>query len=54
MRVEANLPGTSAVAALFLLQAHNKQMFDLENEGQSDGARYPPLVPFDYKKNHNL
>ena len=37
VRVDANLPGTSTVIAQFLLQMHNKNVFDQEkNEGQSD------------------
>ena len=35
--VEENLPGTATVIAQFLLQIHDK-IFDLENEGQSDGT----------------
>ena len=32
--------GTSTVIAQFLLQMHNKKMFDLGNECQSDGAQH--------------
>ena len=34
VRVEANLPVTSAAYAFFLQQMHNKKIFDFENEGQ--------------------
>ena len=40
MRIEANLPGTSTVIAQFLLQMHNKKMFNLESKGQSEGAQH--------------
>ena len=40
VRVEAYLPGTSAVCAIFLLQMHYKKMFDLENEGQGHGVQH--------------
>ena len=39
--VEAILPGTSTIIAQFLLQMHNKNMFDIEDEGQSDAGRHP-------------
>ena len=41
VRVKTNLQGTSTVIAIFLLQMSNKKMFDLENEGQIDGAQHP-------------
>ena len=31
----------SIAIALFVLHMHNKKMFDFEDEGKSDGARYP-------------
>ena len=34
VRVEANLPETSATSAFFFITIHNKKMFYLENEGQ--------------------
>ena len=37
--VEANLLETSTVTAQYLLQMHDRKKFDLENEGQSDGAQ---------------
>ena len=40
VQVEANLPGIFPVIVQFLLQMHNKKMFDLENEGQSDGTQH--------------
>ena len=46
VRVEANLPGTSAVIAKFLMQMRNKKMFDLENESHYDGAT-TAMAPFD-------
>ena len=37
MRVEVNLPGSSAIIVQFVLQVHYKKMFKNENEGQSVG-----------------
>ena len=42
VRVEANLRETSTVIAQFLLQMHNKKMFDIKNAGESDEAQHPP------------
>ena len=41
VRVKANLPGTTTIIAQLLLQMHNKKMFDIENEGQSDAGQDP-------------
>ena len=41
LRVKANMLATSIVIAKFLLQMHNKKTFDLEHEGQGDGAQHP-------------
>ena len=38
MQVEANPPGTYTVIAIFLCKCI---MFDIENEGQSDGEQRP-------------
>ena len=40
-QVKANLLGTSAIIEQFLFQMYNKNMFDIENEGQSDAVHHP-------------
>ena len=40
VRVETNLPETSTVIAQSLSLKHNQKMFDMENEGKSDGAQH--------------
>ena len=61
MQINANLLGTFTVIAQFLMLTHNKKMFDLENEGQNDGALGSRswsikfvVIPFGGKKNINL
>ena len=39
--MEASLPGTSAIVAQLLLSMHNKKMFDIESEAQSDAGEHP-------------
>ena len=45
VRVEVNLSATSTVIAQFLLQKHNRKMFDLENEGKSNGTQHRQWCP---------
>ena len=47
----------NTVITHFLLQMHNKKMFDLENKGQSDGARrtqrrYSTAISKIYKRHY--
>ena len=43
MQVKANLLGdVNCHRTLLLLQMLNKEIFDIKNEGQSDGAQHPP------------